>query len=117
MVTHGAKRKTLALAVAGALLGTGFMAAPEAKAEGFVDDSSLTGGIYYWQRQRDRKDLTPGSAEYGKYVANLRKPLMLSRLRVMICGRLISSMAQKTKLMAASKMLMTSMTVLPGCKH
>ena len=59
MVTHGAKRKTLALAVAGALLGTGFMAAPEAKAEGFVDDSSLTGGIYYWQRQRDRKDLTP----------------------------------------------------------
>ncbi|CQJ13540.1 OprD family outer membrane porin [Yersinia enterocolitica] len=71
MVTHGAKRKTLALAVAGALLGTGFMAAPEAKAEGFVDDSSLTGGIYYWQRQRDRKDLTPGSAEYGKYVANL----------------------------------------------
>lgn len=39
MVTHGAKRKTLALAVAGALLGTGFMATPEAKAEGFVDDS------------------------------------------------------------------------------
>lgn len=71
MVMHGAKRKTLALAVAGALLGTGFMATPEAKAEGFIDDSSLTGGIYYWQRQRDRKDLTPGSAEYGKYVANL----------------------------------------------
>lgn len=60
MVMHGAKRKTLALAVAGALLGTGFIVAPEAKAEGFIDDSSLTGGIYYWQRQRDRKDLTPG---------------------------------------------------------
>lgn len=61
MVTHDAKRKTLVLAVAGALLGTGFMATPEAKAEGFVDDSSLTGGIYYWQRQRDRKDLTPAA--------------------------------------------------------
>lgn len=57
MGTHGVQRKTLALAVAGALLGTGFAMTPEAEAEGFIDDSTLTGGVYYWQRQRDRKDV------------------------------------------------------------
>ncbi len=66
MGTHGAQRKTLALAVAGALLGTGFAMAPEAKAEGFIDDSTLTGGVYYWQRQRDRKDV-----ETGEFKTNL----------------------------------------------
>ncbi|VTR24810.1 Uncharacterised protein [Serratia fonticola] len=34
--------------------------APEAQAEGFIDDSTLTGGVYYWQRQRDRKDVETG---------------------------------------------------------
>ncbi|HEI8865979.1 chitoporin ChiP [Serratia sp. AKBS12] len=67
MATHGARRKTLALAVAGALLGTGFAMAPDAKAAGFIDDSTLTGGIYYWQRERDRKDVTDGD----KYKTNL----------------------------------------------
>lgn len=66
MGTHGARRKTLALAVAGALLGTGFAMAPEAQAEGFIDDSTLTGGVYYWQRQRDRKDV-----ETGEFKTNL----------------------------------------------
>lgn len=60
MGTHGAQRKTLALAVAGAILGSGFVMAPEAQAEGFIDDSTLTGGVYYWQRQRDRKDVETG---------------------------------------------------------
>ena len=30
-------------------------------------DSTLTGGIYYWQRERDRKDVTDGD----KYKTNL----------------------------------------------
>jgi hypothetical protein len=33
----------------------------------FIDDSTLTGGIYYWQRERDRKDVTDGD----KYKTNL----------------------------------------------
>ncbi|MFS2223508.1 chitoporin ChiP [Pantoea sp. B65] len=41
----------------------------ETRAEGFIDDASLTGGIYYWQRQRDRKNLDPGSD--GEYQNNL----------------------------------------------
>lgn len=40
IAAHKAKRKTLALAIAGVLFGTGFMAAPEARADGFIDDSS-----------------------------------------------------------------------------
>lgn len=40
-------------------------------AAGFLDDSSLSGTLYYWQRQRDRKDLTPESENYGKYQQNL----------------------------------------------
>lgn len=67
MATYGAQRKSLALAVAGALLGSGFAMAPEAQAAGFIDDSTLTGGVYYWQRERDRKDVTDGD----KYKTNL----------------------------------------------
>lgn len=44
MVTHRLKRNALTLAITGVLLGSGFYAMPEAKAEGFVDDSTLTGG-------------------------------------------------------------------------
>ncbi len=43
MVTHRLKRNALTLAITGVLLGSGFYAMPEAKAEGFVDDSTLTG--------------------------------------------------------------------------
>ncbi|HGV2840025.1 TPA: ChiP family protein, partial [Escherichia coli] len=56
MRTFSGKRSTLALAIAGVTAMSGFMAMPEARAEGFIDDSTLTGGIYYWQRERDRKD-------------------------------------------------------------
>ena len=63
MVTHRLKRNALTLAITGVLLGSGFYAMPEAKAEGFVDDSTLTGGVYYWQRERDRKDVTTGNYE------------------------------------------------------
>ncbi len=40
-------------------------------AAGFVEDSTLTGAFYYWQRQRDRKELTPTAEHYGQYRANL----------------------------------------------
>ncbi len=60
MRTFSGKRSMLALAIAGVTAMSGFMAMPEARAEGFIDDSTLTGGIYYWQRERDRKDVTDG---------------------------------------------------------
>jgi hypothetical protein len=63
MVTHRVRRNALTLAITGVLLGSGFYSMPEAKAEGFIDDSTLTGGIYYWQRERDRKDVTTGNYE------------------------------------------------------
>jgi len=53
--TFSGKRSTLALAIAGVTALSGFAVAPDAKADGFIDDSTLTGGIYYWQRERDRK--------------------------------------------------------------
>lgn len=70
MRTFSGKRSTLALAIAGVTAMSGFMAMPEARAEGFIDDSTLTGGIYYWQRERDRKDVTDGD----KYKTNLSPP-------------------------------------------
>lgn len=70
MRTFSGKRSTLALAIAGVTAMSGFMAMPEARAEGFIDDSTLTGDIYYWQRERDRKDVTDGD----KYKTNLSPP-------------------------------------------
>ncbi|WNN49601.1 chitoporin [Siccibacter colletis] len=61
------KRSALALAIAGATALTGFIPASAAHAAGFTDDSTLTGGIYYWQRERDRKDVT----DDDKYKTNL----------------------------------------------
>lgn len=43
-----------------------FSLVPTAHAAGFIDDSQLTGNIYYWQRERNRKDLSD-----GKYKTNL----------------------------------------------
>ncbi|HFS5790863.1 TPA: chitoporin [Citrobacter werkmanii] len=67
MRTFSGKRSTLALAIAGITAMSGFVVAPQAHAEGFIDDSTLTGGIYYWQRERDRKDVT----DHDKYKTNL----------------------------------------------
>jgi outer membrane porin, OprD family len=67
MRTFSGKRSTLALAIAGVTAMSGWIAVPQASAAGFVDDSTLTGGIYYWQRERDRKDVTDGD----KYKTNL----------------------------------------------
>ena len=66
MRTFSGKRSALALAIAGVTAMSGLVVTPEAKAAGFIDDSTLTGGIYYWQRERDRKDVTE-----DKYKTNL----------------------------------------------
>ena len=66
MRTFSGKRSALALAIAGVTAMSGLVMTPEAKAAGFIDDSTLTGGIYYWQRERDRKDVTE-----DKYKTNL----------------------------------------------
>ncbi len=68
MRTFSGKRSTLALAIAGVTAMSGFMAMPEARAEGFIDDSTLTGGIYYWQRERDRKDVTDGDKYFSLHL-------------------------------------------------
>ncbi|QKJ86384.1 Chitoporin [Paramixta manurensis] len=64
-------RKTSGLAIIGISAFSGMSCMPEARAEGFIDDASLNGGIYYWQRQRERKDKDPGSKDYGQYQTNL----------------------------------------------
>lgn len=66
MRTFSGKRSALALAIAGVTAMSGLVVTPEAKAAGFIDDSTLTGGIYYWQRERDRKDVAE-----DKYKTNL----------------------------------------------
>lgn len=36
-----------------------------AYASGFIEDSSLKGNVFYWQRQRDRRDTDPASEYQG----------------------------------------------------
>lgn len=86
MRTFSGKRSTLALAIAAVTAMSGWVVAPQASAAGFIDDSTLTGGIYYWQRERDRKDVTDGD----KYKTNLS--LHLERqpgLPVRLCRRYV----------------------------
>ncbi|WP_407704386.1 chitoporin ChiP [Winslowiella arboricola] len=64
-------RKAVAFATACITTMPVMVISAEARAEGFIEDSSLTGGLYYWQRQRDRKNLEPGSDHYGQYQNNL----------------------------------------------
>lgn len=89
MRTFSGKRSTLALAIAGVTAMSGFMAMPEARAEGFIDDSTLTGGIYYWQRERDRKDVTDGD-KYKPTFHSTRMPTSIfSPVMLLICSALI----------------------------
>lgn len=67
MNIYNTKRSILSLTIAGITSLSGIVMTPEAQAEGFIDDSTLTGGIYYWQRERDRKDVT----DHDKYKTNL----------------------------------------------
>ena len=59
--------RTLCLCISGGAVFSAGIFSPEVSAAGFIDDSTLTGGIYYWQRERDRKDV----ADNGKYKTNL----------------------------------------------
>ena len=59
------KRSGIALAVA-SVTALGGLCSPPVHAAGFIDDSTLTGGIYYWQRERDRTDIVE-----DKYKTNL----------------------------------------------
>ena len=44
------------------LLGCGFILfSPESHSAGFFENSTLTGDIYYWQRERDRKEVSSGN--------------------------------------------------------
>ncbi|MDR8290298.1 ChiP family protein, partial [Acinetobacter baumannii] len=47
MRTFSGKRSTLALAIAAVTAMSGWVVIPQASAAGFIDDSTLTGGIYY----------------------------------------------------------------------
>ncbi len=98
MRAFSGKRSTLALAIAGVTAMSGFMAIPEARAEGFIDDSTLTGGIYYWQRERDRKDVTDGD----KYKTNLSHSTgtptsIFSLVMLLICSALILPRLRRLK--------------------
>lgn len=71
------KVAALSLAVFGALASGSVMAQQDAEGpayaasyEKFVDDSKLTGGLFYMQRDRDRRLLPPGSSD-GPYSHNL----------------------------------------------
>ncbi|MGY3949476.1 OprD family outer membrane porin [Aeromonas allosaccharophila] len=71
------KRAALSAAVVAALVAPGMalaaqdMMSPEygKSYEAFADDAKLTGGIFYFQRERDRKQAGPG--QDGKYHSNL----------------------------------------------
>lgn len=64
-------RRSLVVSLALILFFPVFFYSSPVVATGFIDDSSLHAGIYYWQRQRDRKDLDPASEKYGQYQQNL----------------------------------------------
>lgn len=55
--------------------GSALAFSPESFASGFIEDSELNGGIYYWQRERDRKDVDTGEYKtdlaHGTWNANL----------------------------------------------
>ncbi len=67
MQTLSKKGHSLAIAISGIIASMAGISAPTAAhASGFVDDATLTGGVYYFQRERDRKDVTT-----DKYNTNL----------------------------------------------
>jgi|GEM_PF-2571646 len=51
-----------------------------ANASGFIEAASLKRNVFYWQRQRDRKDIDPSSEYRGQYRANLHHATFNSNL-------------------------------------
>lgn len=68
-LTGGRKGLCWALSVLTAI--ASFIITPSIHASGFIDDASLNGAVYYWQRQRDRKEMNKESEHYGQYQPNL----------------------------------------------
>ena len=66
----GWRKRLAALLSLHFLLPVGFIPTT-AVASGFVNDSTLKGSLYYWQRQRDRKEREPESVHFGQYQQNL----------------------------------------------
>lgn len=64
-------RAPLSAAIVSALFAGTFVPVPSAHAVGFVEDATLSGNLFYWQRQRDRKEMDPQKGSYGQYDANL----------------------------------------------
>lgn len=67
MHTFSIQRNGLTLVINSVMALSGLSVVPAAHAQGFIDDATLTGGIYYWQRERDRKNVNEGN----KYQTNL----------------------------------------------
>src|SRR5471032_3261298 len=102
-----ARIKPVAFALAGTLLSGGMMTTPDAQAAGFIDDSTLTGGVYYWQRERDRKDLnktkeetrpdgskvTVNNPDYNKYATtfHMLPPTLISISPLVMPGTCLGS--------------------------
>jgi len=84
-LTPAVRIKSISLTLAGILFSSGLINISTAQASGFIDDSSLTGGLYYWQRERDRRDMnktieetrpdgtqvTVNNPDYNKYATNI----------------------------------------------
>ncbi len=66
MHSFNKKRHAFGWALLSLSAGASGLFIPQASAAGFVEDSTLTGGVYYWQRERDRKDVVE-----DKYKTNL----------------------------------------------
>ena len=64
-------RTPVAAAMMTLLAGGTLLPTSAALAAGFVEDATLNGNLFYWQRQRDRKEMDPQQGRYGQYDANL----------------------------------------------
>ncbi|MFU9136228.1 chitoporin ChiP [Erwinia tasmaniensis] len=47
------------------------ISSPKIIAAGFIDDSALSGAVYYWQRHRERRNLEDGSDKKREFERNL----------------------------------------------
>ncbi|MEK9537708.1 OprD family porin [Pantoea agglomerans] len=66
--------------IANVLIASTAISSSPAYASGFIEDSSLKGNVFYWQRQRDRRDTDPASEYQGQYRANLHHASLNSNL-------------------------------------
>lgn len=80
MRTYAGTRKAVCWALSVATILSCFIFTPPTHASGFLNDSTLKGAFYYWQRQRDRKDMDANSEHYREYRANLHHATVNSSL-------------------------------------